>query len=78
MFVPNADLISDAARAEKLQYVTPVQWFRNHLGAVVAVIQLTYPVRDDGSLRGYVDVKEWGTHKVHRVTNSCAEMGMLK
>ena len=78
MFVPNADRISDAARAEKLQYVTPVQWFRNHLGAVVAVIQLTYPVRDDGSLRGYVDVKEWGTHKVHRVTNSCAEMGMLK
>ena len=69
MFVPNADLISDAARAEKLQYGTPVRWFQEHRGAAITVIQLTYPVRNDGSLKGYVDVKEWGTHKVHRVTN---------
>ena len=25
-----------------------------------------------------MDVKEWGTHKVHRVTIGYAEMGMLK
>ena len=42
MFVPNADLISDAARAEKLQYGTPVRWFQEHRGAAITVRQHTY------------------------------------
>ena len=78
MFVPNADLISDAARAEKLQYGTPVRWFQEHRGAAITVRQHTYPIRADGSLTGYVDTKEWGPYKIHRVTNGYAEMGMLK
>ena len=45
MFVPNADLISDAARAEKLQYGTPVRWFQEHRGAAITVRQHTYPIR---------------------------------
>ena len=49
MFVPNADLISDAARAEKLQYGTPVRWFQEHRGAAITVRQHTYPYGQMGA-----------------------------